>query len=311
MGIGIPEGITHRYFLMTMHQETEGMQYIVFTDESYITAERYRSIGAFSLPKEHYRKLDSKLREMLNDLGINEFKWSELRTEKYTCCAERILDYTLGVLFSKEIRIDVLTWDTWDSRHSIQGRDDTANFERMFFHLLKFVITKREKESSWFIYPDERLEINWRIIKECLNNVGKWIQLYNYPLFGDIFSKENFKIKEFQPIKSIEFPCCHISDFFAGLSVFSINNYSKYKHWVLINDLQFDMFGVQKNYHFSSSENYRFKILNKLIRLCKHQRLGVSFDTNGRLATPDPANPINFWYYKPQRENDKAPIKEK
>lgn len=311
MVIGIPEAGGRRHFPIPMHQETHIMEYVVFTDESYITAERYRSIGALSFPKRYYGKLDSELKKMLKDSNVDEFKWRKLKNAKYKYCAEKILDCIFAELFSKAIRIDALTWDTQDSRHNIQSRDDTANFERMFFHLLKPLMLKREKGASWYIYPDERLDINWQIVNDCLNHVGKWRELYSSALFEDIFSERNFKIKEFRQIKSIQFPCCHISDFFAGLSVFSINNYSKYKQWAIKNDPQIDMFGVKENYHFSNSQNCRFGVLNKFIRQCKYKRLGVSFDTNARLATPNPSNPINFWYYIPQRENDKAPIRDK
>jgi len=289
--------------------ETSDMEYVVFTDESYITAERYRSIGALSFPKKYYAELNSKLKEILRDPDVDEFKWGKLRNAKYRYCAEKILDCILSELLSKAIRIDVMTWDTHDRRHKIQSRDDVANFERMFFHLLKFLMLKREKSASWYIYPDERLEISWQIVNDCLNQVGKWRELCTSPLFGDIFSERNFKIREFQQIKSIAIPCCQISDLFAGLSVFSINSYSKYKQWELNNDAQFDILLVKENSHFSNSENSRFTILNKLIKQCRCKRLGVSFNTNARLATPNPSNPINFWNYLPQHENDKAPIR--
>lgn len=192
--------------------ETSDMEYVVFTDESYITAERYRSIGAFSFPKKYYAELNSKLEEILRDSDVDEFKWGKLRNAKYRYCAEKILDCILSELLSKAIRIDVITWDTHDRRHKIQSRDDVANFERMFFHLLKFLMLKREKGASWYIYPDERLEISWQIVNDCLNQVGKWRELCTSPLFGDIFSERNFKIREFRQIKSIAIPCCQISD---------------------------------------------------------------------------------------------------
>jgi len=42
---------------------------------------------------------------------------------------------------------------------------------------------------------------------------------------------------------------------------------------------------------------------------CKKRKLGVSLETKRCFSTPNPNNPINFWYYKPQHKMDKAPIK--
>ena len=36
---------------------------------------------------------------------------------------------------------------------------------------------------------------------------------------------------------------------------------------------------------------------------------GVSFDTKQSLFTYNPKNPVNFWYYEPGHENDKAPVR--
>lgn len=287
------------------------MEYVVFTDESYSTGQRYRSIGTFSFPVVHRRGMDGELRVLLADSRVEEFKWQKLKTAKYRFCAEKILEFILVNLFPRALRIDVLTWDTRDSRHSIQSRNDIANFERMFFHLLKSLMRKREKAASWYIYPDERLEIDWQTVSDCLNHVGKWRELSSSPLFGDVFSRQNFYIKEFKDIKSIENPCCQISDLFAGLSVFSINNYSKYKDWLLENSDQQQIFQTTETCHFSNSESCRFTILNKFNRNCKSKRLGVSLDTKARLDTPNPSNPINFWFYEPQHSKDKAPIREK
>lgn len=58
----------------------------------------------------------------------------------------------------------------------------------------------------------------------------------------------------------------------------------------------------------SNREIYRYRLLDWFNKECKNMRLGVSLDSNKCLHTFKPENPINFWFYKPQGEYDKAPI---
>jgi hypothetical protein len=46
------------------------MQYSVFSDESYTTAERYRSIAAFSFPNEYFEDIDSNLKEIFSNVRL-------------------------------------------------------------------------------------------------------------------------------------------------------------------------------------------------------------------------------------------------
>ena len=124
------------------------MRYTVFTDESYISAERYRSISAFSFPKAFENNINESLRWILSDSSVNEFKWKKLGNAKYRFCAEKLINYLLENIFTKKLRVDVIVWDTHDSRHKIIGRDDTSNFERMFFHLMKNLMTKKGKRGK-------------------------------------------------------------------------------------------------------------------------------------------------------------------
>lgn len=286
------------------------MQFSVFSDESYITAERYRSIAAFSFPNKYFGEIDSSLKHILKESDVKEFKWQKLRNAKYRLCAEKLLHYILdNHLFDKKIRIDVLIWDTHDSRHSIQGRDDISNFERMFFHLLKNVMTKRGKNTIWNIFPDEKHEIDWFTVNECLANVGKWREIFRDRLFGDAISEQFYQINTFKQITSIDEPCCQIADMFAGLAVFSKKSYSKYNDWCSNNDPQLCLFEPDSKPSFTNKENERFEILNNFVLKCNSKRLGVSINSKECLCTFDPNNPINFWHYVPQHSLDKAPIR--
>lgn len=285
------------------------MKYIVCSDESYISAERHRSIAAISFPQNNNEFINKCLFDILQESGVSEFKWRKVRSAKYMFCAEKFINFILDNVDQKQIRIDTIIWDTYDRRHSVMGRDDKANFARMFFHLLKNLISKREREANWEIYPDEKHEIDWETINNCLINVGKRRTFLENPLFGDSFSEEFFKIDKFEQICSNEVPCCQVADLFAGLAVFSKKYYQEYKTWSMINGPQMTFFEQINETTFSSAKNERFKTLDLLIKKCKSMKLRVSIDTNQSLSTFNPNCPINFWSYVPQHNLDKAPIK--
>ncbi len=283
------------------------MKFEVYTDESYITDERYRSIAAFSYNADQRTAIHNELNEILHHSNVREFKWSKLSNAKYKICALKLINFILKNITKYDIRIDVLTWDTYDSRHKVKNRDDQANFERLFFHLLKTCCKKRPKNSIWDIYPDQRHGIDWDTVNTCLNAEGNKRE-FQSSLFGDFYSDPYYQIHRFSEIDSTKEPCCHIADLFAGLSVFSINSYSKYKKWVLQN--QPSLFETETEaVDVSNSEQVRFEVMQKFNTKCKNLKLGVSLDRNQCFLTYDHKKPINFWWYKPQHQHDKAPKK--
>lgn len=281
------------------------MEFEIYTDESYITGERYRSIAAFSYKTDHRDKIYKHLTKLLKESSINEFKWQKLKDAKYKFGAIKLLDYILNNISNYDLRMDIVIWDTYDNRHKIQGRDDDANFERMFFHLLKTTLRRRPRNSSWSIYPDQKHGINWDTIHDCIEAVGKHIE-YHRTLFGDFFTDPFYHIKYLKEIDSSETPCCQVADLFAGLSVFSINCYSKFCKWK--EQEQPSLFETEK-ITLSNREKVRFEVIQYLDEECKKRKLGVSLNSNQGFYTYQPKNPINFWRYTPQHEKDKAPIK--
>jgi len=63
------------------------MNYTTYTDESYITGERFRSIAAFSFATEKKQEVDSKLKQILQESSVSEFKWQKVKDAKYKFCA--------------------------------------------------------------------------------------------------------------------------------------------------------------------------------------------------------------------------------
>jgi len=284
------------------------MNFISFTDESYITAHRFRSICSFSFPLKSYKHLNTNLSDILALSGINEFKWEKVRNAKYRFCAQKIVDFIINNLHSHKIRIDVITWDTHDRRHNIPKRDDDANFCRMFFHLMKYSMKQRSKNSSWQLFPDERVGIDWSTVHDCLEHVGRWRDYIDSPLFGDFFTDQYYQINSFREVKSCTTPCCQVSDLFAGMTVFSKTHFEKYIAWLELSEPNLGLF-PRENIYFSNSELARFEVIKHFDGLCKQNNLGVSLKKNKRFLTWNPQNPINFWTYTPQHNLDIAPSK--
>jgi len=282
------------------------MDYTAYTDESYINGERYRSICSFSFVAGAVEDINCNLLEILKESGVKEFKWQKVKDARYRFCANKLVNYIVNSIHKHDIRIDVVIWDTFDSRHSISSRDDNANYERMFFHILSNSMKRRMPKSNWRIYPDERMGIDWKIVHDCLKSVGRWQEYIHSPLFGDFFKEPYYNIEKFKEIDSQYSPCCHISDLFAGISVYSKNNFDKYLQW---KTNQFPSLFKQEIPQLTNREKFRFQVMDNLNIQCKKRKLGVSLEKKRCFSTPNPINPINFWYYKPQHEMDNAPTK--
>jgi hypothetical protein len=283
------------------------MNFIAYSDESYLTG-RYKSIATFSFPEKAHSHIRSELFSILKDSDVTEFKWHKLKNAKYRLCALKLIDAVIGFLGRYDVRIDVLIWDTQDSRHRVLGRDDTANFERMFFHLHSQALKRRPREAGWKIYPDRRLEIDWETVSLCLQAVGKRVEVIDLPLLDSFFADSYYQIHEFSEVESHEHPCCQIADLFAGLAVFSKTHYLPFKEWTRKNIPSLRLF-QENDPVISNREVNRFDVLKYLNQCCKSEKLGVSLNTFGCLCTRNPSYPINFWHYVPQHEQDKAPSK--
>jgi hypothetical protein len=284
------------------------MKFIAYSDESYSTAERYRSVATFSFPMDSHQQIRSELFGILKGSDVSEFKWHKLKDAKHRFCAIKFIEAIMGFLQKHQARIDVLIWDTHDSRHRIQGRDDTANFERMFFHLHNQALKRRPRNASWKIYPDRRLEIDWETVALCLQAVGKRVEVIELPLLNSFFADSYYQIQEFSEVESNEHPCCQVADLFAGLAVFSKTHYRLFKKWTTKEIPSLGLF-EQSDPPISNREVNRFEVLKHLNECCKRKRLGVSLDTFGCLRTHNPRYSINFWHYEPQHDRDKAPTR--
>lgn len=282
------------------------MQYSIYLDESYIVKEQFRSISAFSFLTSHKEIVKQSIVQALDSSDLSEFKWNKLKGAKYYFCAEKYLDIIFKNLYQANIRIDTLIWDTQDSRHKVEGRDDNANFERMFYHLLTNSIKRREKNSVWEVYPDQRGGVKWQTIWDCVAATGDKTVLQD-SLFGQFLSSDNYEIEKFEEKCSKAEPLIQIPDLFSGMAVYSKHNYPKFSKWQRRNQHSF----FPEDYQFNETEEQRFKIIEYLKNKCDINRIGVSLNSSQCLKTHNPKRPINFWFYQPQSFHDKAPTKTK
>ncbi len=282
--------------------------FAVYSDESGCFTERYQAIGIVSGQKIVLSQLSSKLMKILIDKNITELKFSNVRTHspKIKAAKEFI---KLGIEFAglKKIRVDVLVYDTQDSRHSVRGRDDVANLERMYYKVLRH-ISERWGQIDWEFYPDEQSAINWQEITTFLNRTK---MPRHKPNILSLFEQEKLKInfKKVEQLKSHKEPLIQFADIFAGIASFSRENGEECLDWIKSqqdkNQLPLFPEETKKVEEPSQVKRNRFELIWEL----KKYRLRISLKSRGYLWTREPSNPINFWNYEPQHEKDKAPTR--
>lgn len=299
---------------MTDMAENQPPTHIAFSDETHYSKGRYRGIGLVTLGYDCSGTLKTELNGILKDTRVNELKWQKVDAKIDCEAAKRFIDSAVNNACTRHLRIDVLIWDTQDSRHRVMGRDDLANMHRMYYHLFKDVLVERWPDGSiWYLYPDEQSSMDW-------SEMGRFLDMTSIsvgppePLSGLVESlRTEFHIVQIKPCKSEMEPLVQMADLFAGLGIYSRNNYEHFQCWELTQreerQLTLPLPEAITDIHLSNSDRMRCPVLSKLDNLCKNKRLGVGLRRSRGLKTYDPINPINFWWYQPQREEDKAPIR--
>jgi len=255
----------------------------------------------------------SEIRPCLCDIAHkkhHEMKWTNIDFDT----GMQILGFVFDNLH--KIRIDILTWDTEDSRHKgVIGRDDEQNLQRLYFRLMKTVMRDRwPNEATWTLYPDEHDCISWETIKEYLDD-HRWdivtIPFDNNPMHFSFLRR--FTNKGITPLRSHHEPFIQLADFFAGIAAYSFMCFDKLKHWKDTNSSQitiFDDIGMEtKSVVLSRNDQIRIPLVWEIKRRSSRLKLGLSLESTFGLVTRNPVTKLNFWLYQPQHENDKAPQK--
>jgi len=289
-------------------------KFSAYSDESGCFSERYQAIGIISGEKKHLCKLRDELASILQNKEVSEVKFSEVRTHRPKIeAAKSFVKKSVDFAKQRNIRIDVLLWDTHDERHSIPGRDDLANLERMYYKVLRH-ISEKWHQNNWELYPDNGSKINWHKIKSYLSCTRTPRQ--KLPNLLTLFEEERYNIifHKIEQKKSHDEPLIQVADLFAGMACFCREGGEECVNYLQSQkksnqQLLFEYDEPEVGEDPSKTKRNRFELVGYLNELCKRHSLGVSLDTKRYLDTPDPLRFINFWNYKSQYKEDKAPVK--
>jgi hypothetical protein len=288
--------------------------HFAYADESHYNVGRYRGIGLVTMTAEFEPGLKGEIRNLLNTSEVREFAWKKLKGARESFAALKLIDCAIRYACNGDLRIDVLVWDTEDSRHKILGRDDIANLGRMYYHLFENTLRRRWPEGcTWLLRPDENSAIDWDNLKECLQASAKRMIIPG-PLSKEEHSlgriRQDFNVLDIHPCASDKEPIVQLADLFVGMAVYSWQCFEKYEHWQVVHSGQGALFpSILYSLQLSKSDKARCLVMHEFDRKCKSHKLGVSLKSRRGLYTYNPNNPINFWPYTPQHEQDKAPTR--
>ena len=252
---------------------------------------------------------------ILKESNLTEFKWNKLRSARERFAAFKLVELAVNKVMTGVLRLDILVWDTHDSRHRVAKRDDIANLHRMYHHLFKNVLRERWcNNADWLLCPDEHTAMKWHDVNFHLGNVS-----HRLHITPNLFKPHSlvdldrvFSIREIKPCQSNHEPLIQLVDLFAGMAVYSRSEYEKYSAWKTKNNEQMSLLSLIQPpaIDLSPGDQEKCCVLNHFKKHCDAKKLGVSLQSSQGLRTFKPQNPVNFWWYTPQHETDKAPIKQ-
>lgn len=293
----------------------ETVTHVGFSDESNWNKGRFRSLGLVTLPVQHLPALCQGLLTLLGGSGIGEFEWKKLDGAKERFAAVKMSQFAVEAACAGKLRLDILIWDIQDSRHNVKGRNDVANLQRMYYHLFRNVLSNRWPDDAvWCLYPDENTALRWETIEDYLDRASESLEVEQNLFIPGGFRlrlRREFRIQEICSVRSSEQPLLQVADLFAGLAVFSREKFNEYQEWLRTRSNQLRLFEDDVSVsNPSRSSRERFEVLCKFDQLCKGHKLGVSLKRKKGLETLNPQRPINFWFYRPQHPDDRAPVRE-
>jgi hypothetical protein len=285
-----------------------------YSDESGTFNQRYQTIAVVSGHESALSQLRSNLKEILDKHEISEVKFVDVRSHSPKVeAATGFARYAVEFARQTKIRIDVLVWDIQDSRHTIQGRDDIANLERMYYKVLIHA-GRQWNQIDWDFCPDEHSSVNWNEIAEFLNRTRL---SHPKPALLTLFESEEanqlFQLKSVKEMKSHQEPLIQLADLFAGMARFTREKGEQCIRWLDSQEnkeqISLPLFPNENDEvdEVNRTEQNRFHLIGEFNGLCKRYTLGISLRSKKYLWTPNSTNSINFWSYEPQHEYDKAP----
>jgi len=132
-----------------------------------------------------------------------------------------------------KIRMDIISWDTYDSIHNIKGRDDNKNLQMMYYKILKWVEQCWKHDTlDWDFYPDEYSAINWREIVDYFENTNLSREnKTEHTLFGVINNYHFPRLHDHSEAKSHEESIIQLVDIFTGFARYSFEKGKTFLDW--------------------------------------------------------------------------------
>lgn len=266
--------------------------HIAYADESSHNIGRYRGIALVTISVADAEKANPTLERILKESSIKEFKWAKLRSARNRFAAQKIVECVFEWAVNRTLRIDAITWDIEDSRHNVPGRSDIRNLRRMYYTLFRNVLGQRWSELCvWELRPD----------KSSFGAASHLRYLGNPDEMNE--DARRVQIAQIKEVSSNSEPLVQVADLFAGLATYSRGSYEAYELWEKHSTTSMST-GVAG---LSNADKERCQLINDFYRRCKKGRLGVGLKSSRGLRTRDPHRPLNFWWYEPQGDYDKAP----
>ncbi|WP_244283333.1 hypothetical protein [Leptospira neocaledonica] len=182
----------------------------------------------------------------------------------------------------------------------------------MYYKLLRWVKQQwLHGGEEWCFYPDEHTGINWESIIEVIENTDLHKKKDFAPELFDIFPKRRFiRVQDHAQVISEKEPLVQAIDLFSGLHRFSREN----------GDLIFtEIFGEQDQHTFfepiadpekiSRGNRSKITVFHKVYKACSDKSMYISFKERRYLWSRKKEKNMNFWFYEPMGELDKAPKK--
>jgi len=150
--------------------------------------------------------------------------------------------------------------------------------------------------------------VDWATVRDCLASVGRRTGRAEIDLFGQFVRENQFRLATFQEVQSHMEPLSQLADLFAGATIFSINAFDSFCKWEASRAQQRPLFPMDVP-KLSNTTRERCEVLAYLEVEAKKRIKSVSLRSCRRLQTFRPEDPVNFWWYEPQHDLDKAPTK--
>jgi hypothetical protein len=288
--------------------------HVIYSDESGYNGKcRYGSIAVISGKKTDTASLSDELQSLLDKYSKTELKFEKVRGHHATTkVAKEFISLGLKYCGSSKIKLHVIIWDTKDKRHDVKGRDDIENMKRMYYHILKRAKADWVNIENWEFYPDEFSAINWT------DDVIPYIESTNLvpdrkriekTLFGVMHNVRFPYIHKHEEKTSITNPIIQLCDLFAGLIRLSYENGEKYSLWLEEETGNNSLFPVLIKCDASKSEKAKFEVMKYFKDVSSKYGLGVNFSLNKYFTTFSKKYGLVIWFYKPQGDYDKAPVR--